>query len=63
MSRSLLMFAFEAIVFIKEFNLFTPIGADLNQCFFGAVCFRVVYSIPKWNGASSAIMFSGRFSR
>ena len=32
-SRSLLMFTFEAIVFIKVLNLFTPIGADLNQCF------------------------------
>ena len=32
-SHSLLMFAFEAIVFIKVLNLFTPIGADLNQCF------------------------------
>ena len=32
-SHSLLMFAFEGIVFIKVLNLFTPIGADLNQRF------------------------------
>ena len=47
-SRSFLMFAFEAIVFIKVFNLFTPIGADLNQSFLERSVF--VWFIPKQNG-------------
>ena len=33
-SRWLLMFAFKAIVFIEEFSLLTPMGANLNQLFF-----------------------------
>ena len=36
-SCSLLMFAFDAIVFIKVFNLFTPIGADLNHVFWSCL--------------------------
>ena len=39
------VFQFEAIVFIKVFNLFTPIGADLNQCFLEPSVF--VWFIPK----------------
>ena len=56
--RSLLMFAFKAIVFIKVFSLFTPIGATLNQNFFRAIFSRVVYPQVKWCIVSYHIFWS-----